>query len=353
MSSPPVPVVSPPEPPQPLTLVCANCHSTLSGEYCAACGQRHEPHVHTLAHFAGEALESVSHADSRLWRTLWYLLARPGFLTREFFAGRRVSYLPPFRLYLVISVLFFLTVQIPDGAMIELDDTPAAGRVEKMKEAAADLDKEAGPGSDALKAAAAAMREQARKEEAAALETEKSGEKPVDGLASKNAMTDFCDEFKNPDRAANKNYAKLHSACAKISEDGGRELAKTVVHNLPRAMFVFLPLLALFMRLLYWKPKRYYVEHLLFLLHNHANVFLSLTILLLVLRIPHVADVMGVWLNWATFLYMVWYIYRAMRNFYRQGRALTIAKYFLIGFAYLTTSFVVILLTALYSAMTV
>ena len=71
--------------------------------------------MHTVAHFASEALESISHADSRLWRTLWYLLARPGFLTREFFAGRRVRYLPPFRLYLVISVVFFLVVGLPEG----------------------------------------------------------------------------------------------------------------------------------------------------------------------------------------------------------------------------------------------
>ena len=128
MSSPPVPVVDPPEPPQPLTLVCANCHAALSGEYCAACGQRHEPHVHTVAHFAGEALESVSHADSRLWRTLWYLLSRPGFLTREFFAGRRVRYLPPFRLYLVISVVFFLVVGLPDGATALIVDDDTASR---------------------------------------------------------------------------------------------------------------------------------------------------------------------------------------------------------------------------------
>ncbi|MDF3020454.1 MAG: hypothetical protein K0Q92_1757, partial [Steroidobacteraceae bacterium] len=95
MSELPVPAVTPPETPPPRTLVCANCHAPLSGEYCAACGQRHEPHIHTVAHFAGEAFESISHADSRLWRTLWYLFARPGFLTREFFAGRRVAYLPP------------------------------------------------------------------------------------------------------------------------------------------------------------------------------------------------------------------------------------------------------------------
>ena len=43
-------------------------------------------------------------------------------------------------------------------------------------------------------------------------------------------------------------------------------------------MFVFLPLLALVMKLMYWRPKRYYVEHLLFLVHNHAFVFLALAI---------------------------------------------------------------------------
>ena len=167
MSSPPVPVVSPPEPPQPLTLVCANCHAALDGEYCAACGQRHEPHVHTVAHFAGEAFESISHADSRLWRTLWYLLARPGFLTREFFAGRRVRYLPPFRLYLVISVVFFLVVGLPEGA----DDRHrrrADGRARREMNAAAGLEKETGPGSDALKRAAARIRQQAEQEEGSA-----------------------------------------------------------------------------------------------------------------------------------------------------------------------------------------
>src|SRR5689334_11305971 len=115
MSELPVPVVTPPEPPKPQTIVCANCHADLSGEYCASCGQRHEPHIHTVAHFAGEAFESISHADSRLWRTLWYLFSRPGFLTREFFAGRRVAYLPPFRLYLVLSVLFFVVIGLGGG----------------------------------------------------------------------------------------------------------------------------------------------------------------------------------------------------------------------------------------------
>ena len=62
-----------------------------------------------------------------------------------------------------------------------------------------------------------------------------------------------------------------------------------MVHNIPRAMFVFLPLLALSMKPLYWRPKRYYVEHLLFLIHNHAFVFLVLALTALLDMIPVVA----------------------------------------------------------------
>src|SRR5687768_18420722 len=84
-----------------------------------------------MAHFAGEAFESITHADSRLWRTLGFLLAKPGRLTREFFDGRRAAYLPPFRLYLVISVAFFLLgpsessrVAINDSETLEFSEPP-------------------------------------------------------------------------------------------------------------------------------------------------------------------------------------------------------------------------------------
>src|SRR5262245_51891783 len=64
--------------------------------------------MHSLREFLAEATEVFTHADSRLWRTIRPLLLRPGFLTREFLRGRRARYLPPFRLYIVASVLFFL-----------------------------------------------------------------------------------------------------------------------------------------------------------------------------------------------------------------------------------------------------
>jgi hypothetical protein len=72
---------------------------------------------------------------------------------------------------------------------------------------------------------------------------------------------------------------------------------------------------------------------------------------MLVGLIPYVGDY--AWpLYWATFFYMVWYIYRAMRNVYRQGRALTLLKFFVLGNVYILAGFAVFLLTFIYSTIT-
>jgi hypothetical protein len=352
MPAAPVPVVSPPEVPAPETLVCGNCGAALAGEYCVRCGQRHEPHVHSLGHFAGEALESITHADSRLWRTLWYLLSKPGVLTREFFAGRRVSYLPPFRLYLVISLLFFLVSQLLGagthakvGVDFDVGDKSHAERALEMKATAKQLETNLAnvPGSVA---AAQAIREAAAKEEATVAKPEHQ-----EGLQDRNAFTEFCDAFAKPDPQANANYERLRAMCAKTREDHGAALVDAIEHNIPRAMFVFLPLLALCMKLLYWRPKRYYVEHLLFLVHNHAFVFLAFAIVALLSRVPFVDRHTDI-LQFVLWAYLLWYIFRAMRVYYGQGRGLTFAKYLTVGFAYLMSGVTVLLLTAVYSALT-
>jgi hypothetical protein len=352
MSDAPVQVVSPPELLSAQTLVCANCGAPLEGEYCTRCGQRHEPHVHSLTHFAGEAFESITHADSRLWRTLWFLLSKPGILTREFFAGRRVSYLPPFRLYLVISLLFFLVANLPEkfGAHGKPDagEKPTAERIQGMNDAAKALETELATTPAAAVAASHIRAEAAR--EKAALE---AGGGPIqtDGLQEKNAFTEFCASFAKTDPTANANYAQLHDVCLKTAEDHGKALWEAIVHNIPRAMFVFLPLLALAMMLIYWRPRRYYVEHLLFLVHNHGFVFLALAIVGLLDRIPGLNGHLGL-LKFAVGIYIVWYIFRAMRNYYQQSRVLTFAKYLTIGLAYIVTTITVFVLTAVYSALT-
>src|SRR5262249_35655867 len=89
---------------------CANCGADVAARFCCPCGQKHEHALHSIWHVTREVTEDLTHAGSRLWSTMLALLFKPGFLTREFIAGRRVRYLPPLRLYLVLSVLFFLVL---------------------------------------------------------------------------------------------------------------------------------------------------------------------------------------------------------------------------------------------------
>ena len=68
---------------------CLNCGGVIAGRFCQDCGQRHDPQVHSVGHFLSEATEDLTHADSRVWRTLFSLLFKPGYLTQQFFVGKR------------------------------------------------------------------------------------------------------------------------------------------------------------------------------------------------------------------------------------------------------------------------
>lgn len=332
---------------------CQNCGAPLSGEYCSACGQRHEPRVHSIGHFASEAFESVTHADSRLWRTIGYLLARPGFLAREFFDGRRASYLPPFRLYLVISVLFFVVTGLAGHGTVKVDedDPSSAERIAAMRESADKLEADL-PNTPGIAQAAAEMRRKAAEQEALLEGRTNPSTTPVEeaDTGSKVNLGMCANAMQSPGPDATWLRSMLFGFCQKASKLRGEDLSNAIVHNIPRAMFVFLPLFAAFMKLLYWRPKRYYVEHLLLLVHNHAFVFLALTILTLAFEIPVIGEHLGL-LAAATWLYIVYYIFRAMRVYYGQSRAMTFGKYTLLGVIYFVSAMVVLSATAIYSAL--
>lgn len=276
---------------------CLNCGAGLTGKFCAACGQRDDRHVHSLSHFLAEAFEGLSHADSRLWRTLWPLLVRPGFLTREFFAGRRQRYLPPFRLYLVVSLLFFLVLALlPDAELLRVGSRAGTG----------------------------------------------SGEPVTKGV--------YCDALSYQGPGAAWLQPRLVLGCQKSLADR-KALGRAFAQNVPRAMFLFLPLIAAFMLLLYWRPRRYYVEHLLFFIHNHAMVFLLGTLLLPLSWLLRGGLAENL-LKGAELLWLAWYLYRAMRVYYGQGRRRTLAKYVCMGGVYLVVSLVMLVFTVLFSVAT-
>ena len=115
---------------------CLNCGTALHGSFCSACGQRSAPPDPTVAEIAGDAWQELTGYDGRIAATIRGLL-RPGYLTSEFVAGRRARFLSPIRLYLIVSVIYFVTasatpatmstrngqIAVPGGLQIEISRT--------------------------------------------------------------------------------------------------------------------------------------------------------------------------------------------------------------------------------------
>jgi hypothetical protein len=87
---------------------CASCGASMHGGFCAACGERRlDHHDLSLRHFLQHSLHDVTHFDTKIFRSMGVLLRHPGRLTREYFAGRRIRFLTPVQLFVMINVIFF------------------------------------------------------------------------------------------------------------------------------------------------------------------------------------------------------------------------------------------------------
>lgn len=91
---------------------CKNCERKLekSFRFCPDCGQEHKEKVVTFKQFILDFLGDYFTFDSLIIRSVNPLLFKPGFLTKEFLAGRRVRYIPPMRMFIFISIIFFLVL---------------------------------------------------------------------------------------------------------------------------------------------------------------------------------------------------------------------------------------------------
>lgn len=262
---------------------CLNCGEALTGAFCASCGQKHVTKPPTVAHLLEESFETLTHADSRLWITLRYLVSKPGLLTREYFAGRRSAYLPPIRLYLIISVVFFLLASMPSA-----NDT---------------------------------------------------GDKAIEiDTASENQLCEL--QFTGP---LDFIQPRFRTACERLKADKGAKLIENFQRNAPKAMFVLLPAFAALMMLFFWRPRRLYSEHLLFLVHTHSAIFAVFT--LDVLSGFVLPSAVGGWFSALIVVYLTWYCWRAMQVFYEKRFWKTSLLFFTLGLVYLVLALAVLVLT--------
>jgi len=312
---------------------CENCHQALNGKFCANCGQSVDS---TLKYFwvvILHLLDDIFSFDSRASRTLWPLIFRPAFLTKEYFAGRRVHYVPPLRLYLFVSIIFFITLKFFVGAdgsnSININDkkmlitqvkdhvealkteqkillkTPSES-IEELAEVTrlnADMAKFTSYLADLNRDYSSAQNKQIIKLTRALVKLEfdnveeglssKEQDRFDDLMARRLKVTnggliseeinisnnedgslsfDFLSDEKN--KKLTEFSEELTEKAEKAFNSDTGPLIEQVIGKLPQLMFILLPLFAVLLKIMFIFSKRLYMEHLTVALHSHSFIFI-------------------------------------------------------------------------------
>ncbi|TXS94019.1 DUF3667 domain-containing protein [Parahaliea maris] len=228
-------------------LRCRNCGAALRGEFCHSCGQR-EGHDLRFLQAVGEITGDVLTWDSRFWRTLFPLLFRPGFLTAEFITGRRARYVPPFRLYLIISFITFLTLSITtNDAMVVFDE-----------DGDAEIQAPLIVGTNGINESA---------------DVEQSEEDEPSSKAIKGIDLGIDPNDPSTPRWLARLGERIEANGHRVEKDPNLFLDQ-LMDSLPQAMFVMLPCFALLLWLFYLFSPFHYLQHLVFALHFHSFLYL-------------------------------------------------------------------------------
>jgi hypothetical protein len=263
------------------------------------------------------------------------LIAKPWHLTNEFLAGRRARYLHPLRLYLLISILFFLGVsQFAKNANfhggLHANREMSAEKRAKMEET--------------LKNVNIPPAARTRMEKALQRDDAKKGASPTPGAENKKDQDDdedrpfvqFGSDVKNTDSEFEK---WLNSRLKeKVGENGvnAQVLFIALVNNLPAMMLCAIPLFAFVLKILYIRKRIFYIDHLIYALHIHAFAYLGIMLIVattmgLFRTIPPTLAGWIVGLLWTTFAVQM---FLSIRRVYRQRWFFTIFKFFVGGFVY-------------------
>ena len=329
---------------------CLNCGTEVQGKYCHVCGQENIEPKETAWQLVTHFFNDITHFDGKFFSTLKYLIIRPGFVSKEYMLGRRASYLNPVRMYVFTSAIFFLiffSVSHFDASKVKTDvNGHGLAEIAKMDSTTfSNFTKEITEGKPMSRDEFAKYIDTSRKKSTINFASGKYRDKTqYDSLLKAGAI-------KHNWLKRTLTYKQIELD-EKYQHDGNKILVSFInalVHSFPQMFFISLPLLALFLKLLYIRRKDYYyTNHVIFGVHLYIFVFI---LLLLLIGLGQVRD----WLEWGWInvligigiAYILFYQYKAMRKFYLQGRVKTILKFiilnmlmfFLIGILFTIFSF--------------
>ncbi|NDK56977.1 DUF3667 domain-containing protein [Pontibacter fetidus] len=312
---------------------CLNCGTTVTDKFCPSCGQEnlelHESFFHLLFHSVGHYF----HFESKFFNSMVPLLTKPGYLTKEYFAGKRASHLNPISMYISISIVFFF--------LFTANSNNNKKDILKEKEAEEELMSKAEEftGKKTLSLVPKAQ---------AATDTSANSKKTI---PVKNPEADIEVKDKIAIGGWEIPIAGLNTKFREVKHDKLKNalFKNKLVSHLPKMMFILLPLFALILKLVNYRSKKFYTEHLIYSIHVHSFLFLFGSILII---LDWLLPFLDGWITLFGLSVIVWYIYRSMRNTYKGSRWATVSKFMMLALAYsflMLLSGLIVVLATLYT----
>lgn len=205
----------------PTVRLCLNCAAALQGRFCHRCGQRDQERRLPLKALFHDVLHDIWHLDHKVLHSVWLLVRRPGQLTLDYLQGKRVRWVPPFRLYIFVSFVLFAVLStirlVGDRRAAAAGAAPAPAPV--------------------------------------ALTVSGSG---------------------RPDAAGNAKpgWAREIQVRGKRAQENPEQYQRLFLANLSKALFLLMPLFAGLLHLTYLRRKTLFVDHMVLSLHHHTLSFL-------------------------------------------------------------------------------
>ena len=94
-------------------LECPSCGSKTTGPFCSHCGEKEiSGKDYAVRHYLAELFAGITLMESKVLRSVWLVVSKPGYLSCEYFRGRRVRYVKPVQLFILMNVAYYFSLTL-------------------------------------------------------------------------------------------------------------------------------------------------------------------------------------------------------------------------------------------------